>query len=224
MPDRPLADARALVLQPPAAEAPRPRRPPPTPPPDILAQLAAARPAAPAAACRPRPGELADHRRRLEAVMREMLAEPDSGYRPVAVLYQDFLVRCRIQQLGSRLPDLAAFRRLLAVGKAGIPPELAETADWAEALALAAPLPEDQQAVFLLLAQAALAGGALPLRRGDRPGLWHPLGRAGAPGAGVHRGTGGDHLPAGYGGAADRDHRRAGVGNGGGRCRGRLIA
>ena len=94
--------------------------------------------------------------------MREVLHEPDSGYRPVATLYQDFLVRCRIHQLGSKVPDLAAFRRLLAVGKAGVTPEIAEHPEWPEALTLAAPLPDDLQGVFLLLAQAALAAAPCP--------------------------------------------------------------
>ena len=162
LPEMPLAEARAIILQPPAPDAPRPRRAPPTPPPDILAQLAAARPAAPAVLPPAAPEEVAAHRRRLEAVMREVLHEPDSGYRPVAALYQDFLVRCRIHQLGSKVPDLAAFRRLLAVGKAGVTPEIAEHPEWPEALTLAAPLPDDLQGVFLLLAQAALAAAPCP--------------------------------------------------------------
>ena len=61
-------------------------------------------------------------------------------------------------------PDLhlAAFRRLLAVGKAGVTPEVAEHPEWPEALTLAAPLPDDLQGVFLLLAQAALAAAPCP--------------------------------------------------------------
>jgi hypothetical protein len=57
---------------------------------------------------------------------------------------------------------MAAFRRLLAIGKAGVPAEMAEGEDWAEAMARAAPLPEDLQGVFLLLARAALAGAPCP--------------------------------------------------------------
>ncbi len=163
LPSQPPEDARALILQPPAPEAPRPRRAPPVPQPDILAQLAAARPAPPPVALPPpSPEQQAEHRRRLESVMREVLADPESGYRPAAVLYQDFLVRCRIGQVGGKPPDMAAFRRLLAIGKAEVPDGLAETADWAEAVDRAAPLPEDLQAVFLLLARAALAGSPCP--------------------------------------------------------------
>jgi hypothetical protein len=94
--------------------------------------------------------------------MREVLQDPDSGYRPVAVLYQDFLVRCRIQQVGSKVPDIAGFRRLLAVGKAGVTADVADLPEWAEAVALATPLPDDLQGVFLLLAQAALAQRPCP--------------------------------------------------------------
>jgi hypothetical protein len=162
LPSQAPEDARALILQPPAPEAPRPRRAPPPPPPDILAQLAAARPAPPPALPPASAEQQAEQRRRLEAVMRQVLAEPDSGYRPAAVLYQDFLLRCRIERIGSKLPDMAAFRRLLAIGKAGVPAEMAEGEDWAEAMARAAPLPEDLQGVFLLLARAALAGAPCP--------------------------------------------------------------
>ncbi|GGC61703.1 ATP-binding protein [Siccirubricoccus deserti] len=164
LPEVPLADARAVILAAPPPEAPRPpRRIPAAPPPDILAQLAAARPAAPAEAPPPLdPEALAAHQRRLEAVMRAVLAEEDSAYRPVPVLYQDFLVRCRIQALSGPPPDLGAFRRMLAVGKAAVPEEVAAQPEWAEAQALAAPLPEDLQGVFLLLAAAALAGAPCP--------------------------------------------------------------
>ena len=31
--------------------------------------------------------------------------DPESGYRPAAVLYQDFLVRCRIGQVGGKPPE-----------------------------------------------------------------------------------------------------------------------
>jgi hypothetical protein len=164
LPEMPLADARAVILAAPPPDAPRaPRRIPAAPPPDILAQLAAARPAAPPEPPPPLdPEALAAHQRGMEAVMRAVLAEEDSAYRPVPVLYQDFLVRCRIQGLGGPAPELGAFRRLLAVGKAGVSEEVAALPAWAEALAMAAPLPEDLQGVFLLLAAAALAGAPCP--------------------------------------------------------------
>jgi hypothetical protein len=163
LPEVPLADARAVILAAPPPDAPRLRRTPAAPPPDILAQLAAARPAAPPEAPPPLdPEALAEHQRTLEAVMRAVLAEADSAYRPVPVLYQDFLVRCRIRGMAGPPPDLGAFRRLLAVGKADVPEEVAARPEWAEALALAAPLPEELQGVFLLLAATALAGAPCP--------------------------------------------------------------
>ncbi|MBL6456247.1 ATP-binding protein [Belnapia sp. T6] len=162
LPSRPLEDARAVILEPPPPEAPRPRRAPPPPPPDILAQLAAARPAAAPALPPPAPEAEAAHRRRLEAVLRQVLADPESAWRQPGQLHQDFLLRCRIEQLGSRLPDLAGFRRMLAVAKAEVPEEMAATPDWAEAVASAAALPEDLQPVFLLLARAALGGEPCP--------------------------------------------------------------
>jgi len=167
LPEPPPEEVRELILKPPEPTPARlpPRRPPPPPQPDILTQLAQARPAPlhdRAEAAPPSPEELAERRRRLEEVMRQVLAEPDAAYRPVAVLYQDFLVRCRIQNIGGKPPDLAAFRRLLAVGRAGIGAEAAERPEWQQAVELAPRLPEDLQGVFLLLARAALEGAPCP--------------------------------------------------------------
>jgi len=163
LPERPGEATRALILQPPDPGPARPaRRAPPPPPPDILAQLAAARPvAAPEPAPPPSAEAVAERRRQLMAVLREVLAEPDGAYRPVAVLYQDFQVRCRIRAVPGA-PELAGFRRMLAACRAGIAAEAAESEEWRAAEALAAPLPEDWQGVFLLLARAALERAPCP--------------------------------------------------------------
>ena len=68
-------------------------------------------------------------------------ADPEAAYHPIAVLYQDFLVRCRIRGLAGKPPDLVAFRRLLAIGRAGAGGEMAERPEWPEALSRAAALP-----------------------------------------------------------------------------------
>ncbi len=93
----------------------------------------------------------------IDSALREILAESDAGFRSIAVLYQDFLVRCRIRRLGSDALSLSAFRRRLAVAHAGIDLAEAEAEDspWAEVLGMAAALPEDMQGVFLSLARAA---------------------------------------------------------------------
>src|SRR6476661_6498930 len=63
MPETPREEAHALILKAAPAEAPRPRRAPVQPPTDILAQLAATRPAAPAALPPPSAAEESDRRR-----------------------------------------------------------------------------------------------------------------------------------------------------------------
>ena len=50
-------------------------------------------------------------------VLREILDDPDAGFRSDAVLYQDFLVRCRIRRVGGQPLSLSAFRRRLAVAQ-----------------------------------------------------------------------------------------------------------
>ena len=56
----------------------------------------------------------------IDAVMREILEDPDAAFRSDAVLYQDFLVRCRIRRVPGEPLPLAAFRRRLAVARAGV--------------------------------------------------------------------------------------------------------
>jgi hypothetical protein len=160
-------EAREMILK--AAAAPEPRLTPPprrpaAPPPDIAAQLAAARPAPVHDRAEPplSEEEVAARRQKFAEVLRAVLAEPDAAYRQPAILYQDFLVRCRIARLGGA-PDLPAFRRLLSLARAGV----AEGAmdgdpDWPEVSAQAASLPEDTQGVYLLLARAALRGEPCP--------------------------------------------------------------
>jgi hypothetical protein len=161
-------EARELILAAPDPVAPRPaRRPPPAPPQDILAQLAQASANARPATARvtepePSPEELAEREARTGAILRDMLAEPDAAFRPIGVLYQDLLVRLRIHAVPGKPPELPAFRRMLAVARAGVPPEAANDPDWPEAAARAEGLPEDTQGVFLLLAHAARQGLPCP--------------------------------------------------------------
>jgi hypothetical protein len=153
-----------LILKPPPMpDMPRPaaRRPSAPPPPDILTQLAQARPALSASPDVPEI-DPAERRRQLDAILRQLLVEPDAAFRSVSVLYQDFLVRCRIHALGGKPPDMTQFRRLLATARAGIDAASENDPDWAEILERASLLPEDVQGVFLLLARAALDGLPCP--------------------------------------------------------------
>ncbi|MBO1074421.1 ATP-binding protein [Roseomonas marmotae] len=153
-------EARELVMS--AATEPAPVRParrlPPAPPPDILAQLAQARPAMqqPRAEAPPSPEELAARKAQLEKILRQILAEPEAAFRSVSVLYQDFLVRLRIHAVPGKPPEIPAFRRMLAVARAGVSAEAAEGEEWQQILTRAGTLPEDVQGVFLLLGRAAL--------------------------------------------------------------------
>ena len=154
-------DARDLILAPLEPEPPRAvRRPAPPPAPsthDLLAQLARSRP--PAAEAEPAPDTDAVKAEReaiLDAILRELLADPEAPFRTVAVLYQDFLVRCRIHRIGGEPLNLAAFRRRLAVVRAGVDTASAGGSDWERAVAFAGDLSEDIQGVYLLLARAAL--------------------------------------------------------------------
>lgn len=165
-------DAHDLIFTPGADEerflVPR-RAPAVAPTSDVLAQLARSLPAmlpagepVPAAPAGPAPSRvpaLSPEQRQaaIDAALREILSESDAAFRTIAVLYQDFLVRCRIRRAGGDALSLSAFRRRLAVAHAGIDLAEAEAEDspWGEVLAMAGALPEDMQGVFLSLARAA---------------------------------------------------------------------
>jgi DNA helicase HerA-like ATPase len=168
LPDTPVADARDLNFQAGEAELARPvpvRRPPPPPPPstnELLAQLARPRPQAAAPPEPPSEETKAERDAALDAILREILADPEAAFRTVAVLYQDFLVRCRIHRIGGEPLNLPAFRRRLAVARAGVDTATAEGSEWDRAVSFAADLAEDIQGVYLLLARAALARSPCP--------------------------------------------------------------
>ena len=184
MPRAALEDVRSVILAAPPPEALRPvRRPPAPPPPDLLSQLMAAKPVvevrAEASAEAPAPALLAERRARLDSILRQILADPEAGFRAIGVLYQDFLVRCRIEGIGAAAPDLQAFRRMLTHARAGVGAEASEDASWQAVAARGAALPEDVQGIFLMIARAARDGlpcpsdGALARAYGTRS-----LGRA----------------------------------------------
>ncbi|HEY8566768.1 MAG TPA: ATP-binding protein [Beijerinckiaceae bacterium] len=166
LPEQGREEAQALLLTPsddgadilPFRPTPRPAAPTPAATKDILAQLARHRPA-------PEPGpSLAPEERAaaVEAALAEVVAEPDSAFRPMAVLYQDFLVRCRMRKVAGDALSLPAFRRRLAVARAGVAPGAADAAEWERAVEAAAALTEDLQGVFLLIARAALGRDPCP--------------------------------------------------------------
>jgi len=98
----------------------------------------------------------------LAAILREIIDDNDAAFRSTAVLYQDFLVRCRIRRISGTLPDLSAFRRRLAIAQAGMTQEAAGGEAWQKALALSEQLSDDLHGVFLHLAQAAIMARPCP--------------------------------------------------------------
>lgn len=166
LPEAALEDARAIILAapPPETTARPPRR---APPPDLLSQLMAAKPAAaepdPATAEPPPSAEqLAERRERLDRILRAILAEPDAGFRAIGVLYQEFVVRCRIEGLGAVVPELSDFRRMLTHARAGLGADIAGDDAWQDVLLRAAILPDDMQGVFMMIARAAKEGWPCP--------------------------------------------------------------
>ncbi len=155
-----MEDTRAVILAPAPPDSARPqRRQPATPAPDLLSQLMAAKPTTDS---RPEGGEeqlsledLVERRERLDRILAAILADPEAGFRAIGVLYQDFLVRCRIEGLRSGTPDLDTFRRLLIRARAGITADMEEDMAWQDVSARAATLPEDMQGIFMMIARAA---------------------------------------------------------------------
>ncbi|MGF7172306.1 ATP-binding protein [Azospirillum doebereinerae] len=162
-------DARDLIFTTTEPEPPRyVRRPSTSASADLMAQLARGRAAAAALPVAPPEDELplpppepvetpeqaAEREAQYEVVLREVLADPEAPYRPLAVLYQDFLVRCRGRGVDGDQLALPAFRRRLAAARAGA--GSGDDPAWEKATAVAATLAEDIQPVFLLLARAAL--------------------------------------------------------------------
>ena len=158
--------ARDLVMAAPEPEAPRApqRRASRPPPPDILVQLAQYRPPAATESSPAEPPsaeEAAERGRKLDTLLRQVVADPEAALRPASVLYQDFLVRLRIHEVADP-PELPTFRRMLATARSGISPEAATGEAWLRAVARAEVLPEDAQGIYLLLARHALEGLACP--------------------------------------------------------------
>jgi hypothetical protein len=160
MPEATLEDAHAIVMAAPPPETARPRTER-RPPPDLVSQLMAANSAAlamrPLAVAEQPLGveEQAERRARLDRILHAILAEHDAGFRAVGVLYQEFVVRCRIEGLGSAVPELGDFRRMLTFARAGLATDMAQDDAWQDVSGRAAVLPEDIQGVFLMIARAA---------------------------------------------------------------------
>lgn len=163
LPETALEDARGIILAAPPPENVRPQR---RSSPDLLNQLMAAKSAAlenrPEAEQPLSAEDLAERRERVDRVLRAVMAEPEAGFRAIGVLYQEFVVRCRIEGLGSAVPDLGDFRRMLTRARAGLGSDMAEDNAWQDVSVRASLLPEDMQGVFMMIARAAKEGWPCP--------------------------------------------------------------
>jgi hypothetical protein len=101
-----------------------------------------------------------DVRAILAEIFAEMAADDQATFQPVASLFQDFTLRCRMRKVGAHVGDVTRFRRRFAMAVAGIADP--EDAQWAGLLGLAAKVPEDLLAPFLVIARAAMAGAPCP--------------------------------------------------------------
>lgn len=164
LPEAPV-DAQDLIFTPSAQEIrilPR-RAPPPRPTNEILEEVVRARTEEPVEEPSLFPEfSQTERNEMLDNVMREIVDDRDAAYRSVAVLYQDFLVRCRIHRVPGEPLELTAFRRRLAVAKAGIDEDAAAGEAWQQALELSKNVTDDVQGVFLAVAQAAVTDKPCP--------------------------------------------------------------
>ncbi len=97
----------------------------------------------------------------IEAIFAEILADPEAAYRPIPLIYQEFAYHCRVKRLDDRGSDMPAFRRRLAIARAGLT-TTTEDPDWARVFEISESLPEEMQGAYLLVARAAADGVTCP--------------------------------------------------------------
>lgn len=151
LPSAPAEDMRDMLFAEPEQDSlplPPPAPPPPTPIGELMRSIAAPAPSPVPAMPEMDEGAQEEVRR---AVLAEIAAE--DSRQPMAALYQDFNVRCRMRGVEGGL-SVDDFRARLAMARAGI----VDAEGWDEAMRLAASLPEEMLAPFLGLARAAREG------------------------------------------------------------------
>lgn len=100
-----------------------------------------------------------DDARAVAETLAELAEEPDCTFQPIASLFQDFTVRCRMKRIGTAGVDMANFRRRFAQAVAGCDDR---EAGWADILQIAGDLADDLLAPFLVIARAAQEGRPCP--------------------------------------------------------------
>lgn len=149
LPEAPVAQLRDSLFSLPEAYVPAPPPAPAKPAmsmPEMLRTLAATPTSSPVPNMPTMPSEEQAELR--NEIIANIAAE--NARQPLAALFQDFVVRCRMKGVQAEL-DLDAFRQALALARAGI----GNGEGWEEALRLGAALPEEMLAPFLAIARAA---------------------------------------------------------------------
>ncbi|NIJ32857.1 ATP-binding protein [Sphingomonas oligoaromativorans] len=164
LPNAPDDEARAALFERPAElDLPLPAAPPPPPRPSMEQLLRSIEAPTPAEETRNRPEPTTEERDAVVAAcLAEIIADEGESFRPAAVLFQDFGVRCRMRGVSDSGLDLAAFRTRLSLARAGLYAGINEDDPMADAAREAELLPEDARGVFLLIARAALERAPCP--------------------------------------------------------------
>jgi hypothetical protein len=136
---------------------------PPPPPKPSMEQLLRSIEVTPDAAEPQRAGVDAEEAKAIVAAcLAELVADEGEAFRPAAILFQDFGVRCRMRGLSDTGLDLALFRTRLSLARAGLYAGIGADDPMAEAAREAEALPEDARGVYLLIARAALERAPCP--------------------------------------------------------------
>ena len=105
---------------------------------------------------------LEERDRAFRAIASAIMADPEAAFRSEPVLHGDFQVRCRIGRIGGGAVPLAEIKFHITAARAGLDPAVSDGAEWERALALARTIPDDLQAVYLIMAAAALRRAPCP--------------------------------------------------------------
>ncbi|HEY6816150.1 MAG TPA: ATP-binding protein [Croceibacterium sp.] len=97
----------------------------------------------------------------IRAILHEMAREDGATFQPVAALFQDFTVRCRMRGIRSHGVDAIDFRRRFCAAVAGLDDDPADE-QAALILRLGRSVPEELLAPFLSIARAAALGEQCP--------------------------------------------------------------
>ncbi|MBB5986344.1 helicase HerA domain-containing protein [Sphingobium lignivorans] len=169
-PEAPAQDMFALLHADLQDDTPPPTRPAP-PPPEKLDSLIdrISSPQAPdlpaGAPSAPAPAETLSREEMdaaLDDILAEMIQDDEAPYRPAAVTYQDFTVRCRMLRLPANSLSLAGFRRRFAMALGGFNGSGEQSEAEQAVLDLARAVPDDLLAPFLCIARAAIDQQSCP--------------------------------------------------------------